>query len=439
MLRCIRLIMLHRTEADRAKTRREREVAFCFSKNKKRCSSSGYRCALALLNKPKRRSSEKRNTAPGASQQHLKLAMVWPPQAKCRPGLSSQCCQCRFCDLVCHALAHVLVLLRETIDVHASRIQVTGQTKTRAIELSDDVLCAMVVDGDKISSPQQWKCRHVLAESFHDGLDFCQELVLGLGELWGIRRVDGRHSLTADTSHILVMFDPVKLRSDHHEACLTLFDAGQEPLIHHLATCLLATLVVLACANGLPLARLVCAATDTKLHELGDCVFFHVAVIRLRQDEYIVVCCRLLPVAGTILSGLELHDPNALASRASVLLYDARLEGDGLRETSLHVLGAVVTKGVRQAKIHLLDAAQSILGAHALHDRRLGPHRLARCNSHHGIVELLLVATHTFDLARIYSHDHTIELFQGLEENIMVVLSIVYGLARHSAVDEPPM
>merc|ERR1711920_1064865 len=335
-------------------TKRQREactvlISTCQKSTSAVGASSAHRCTLALLNKPQRQSSEK------------------PQQVKCRHGLRSQRCQCRFCDLVCHALAHVLVLLRETFDILASRIQVAGQTKAGAIELSDDILRLVVIDGDEVCSPQQWKSRHVLAERFHDGLDVGQELLLSLGVLLSIRLVDGRHSLTAYTSKVLVMLDPEELLADHHEARLTLFDAGQESLIHHLAACLPATFIVLACANGLPLSRLICAAVDAKLHEFGHGVLLHMAVVRLCQNEHVVVCCRLFPVSAAVLSGLELDDPNALTSRASVLLHDARLEGDGLRETSLHVLGAVITEGVRQAKRHFLDAAQSILGAHALH------------------------------------------------------------------------
>merc|ERR1711920_906104 len=321
-------------------TKRQREactvlISTCQKSTSAVGASSAHRCTLALLNKPQRES---------------------------------------FCDLVCHALAHVLVLLRETFDILASRIQVAGQTKAGAIELSDDILRLVVIDGDEVCSPQQWKSRHVLAKRLHDGLDVGQELLLSLGVLLSIGLVDGRHGLTAYTSKVLVMLDPEELLADHHEARLTLFDAGQESLIHHLAACLPATFIVLACANGLPLSRLLCAAVDAKLHEFGHGVLLHMAVVRLCQDEHVVVCRRLLPVGGAVLSGLELDDPNALTSRASVLLHDARLEGDGLRETCLHVLGAVVTEGVFQSKSHVLDAAQSILSAHALHDRGLGPH-----------------------------------------------------------------
>merc|ERR1719414_153839 len=96
---------------------------FHFSTIQKCGANSDYRCTLALLNKPQRQSSEKHNTTPGVGQQRLKPAMAWPPRVKCRPCLRSQRCQRRLCDLVCHALAHVLVFLRETVDILASRIQ----------------------------------------------------------------------------------------------------------------------------------------------------------------------------------------------------------------------------------------------------------------------------------------------------------------------------
>ena len=115
-----------------------------------------------------------------------------------------------------------------------------------------------------------------------------------------------------------------------------------------MTTSLRATFEVLASSLRGPFARLVSAAIGAELDELGDGMLLDLVVVRLFQNEDLVVAGRTVAVVGAILVGLQLNDPDSFPGAATVLLHDTWLEGDGLREARLHVFAKIVAEGVDQ-------------------------------------------------------------------------------------------
>merc|ERR1712176_734881 len=76
-------------------------------------------------------------------------------------------------------------------------------------------------------------------------------LVIGR-EVLCVGFVDGGLGLTAHTSNVFVVLDPVELFADHHKSSFSLVDAWEHSLVDHLATCLHSSLVVLPCSNRCP-------------------------------------------------------------------------------------------------------------------------------------------------------------------------------------------
>merc|ERR1711994_279282 len=157
-----------------------------------------------------------------------------------------------------------------------------------------------------------------------------------LGRIWkigGAGRVNGSLGLATDATNVDIVLHPEELLADHHEARFALIDTGTEALVDHLTSGLHSTLEVLACALRLPCARLVGTAVLAPFDELCDSVLLDVIVIRLLQYQHLIHCCHSVTILLTIVLLLEINDPNALASRTTVLLHVSLLECNGLRES----------------------------------------------------------------------------------------------------------
>merc|ERR1719350_1828588 len=130
-----------------------------------------------------------------------------------------------------------------------------------------------------------------------------------------------------------------------------------------------------------------------------------------------------------------LDDPNALTGTSPVLFYNTWLEGNGLRKISLHVFRTVIPKGVRKAKIHVLDLAKCIFRTHFCHHIGRWPNRDAFCEQLHISIEFVLVSTSSIDVAGVASNYHCIKFFHTLHELVMLRVNVIHNLATHASLD----
>mmetsp|Transcript_54008 Transcript_54008/g.150844 ORF Transcript_54008/g.150844 Transcript_54008/m.150844 type:complete len:235 (-) Transcript_54008:115-819(-) len=159
-------------------------------------------------------------------------------------------------------------------------------------------------------------------------------------------------------------------------------------------------------------------------------------VTRLRQDQHLVVGGLSLAEALAIDARLQLYDPNALASRAAILLHHTGLERDRLPEACRDLRWMVIPEGVLQADVHVLDHAQRLLRAHLRHYIWRGPHRPSLSQLHHRIIELLLAAASRIDLPWVATHHNGIELLENRKELVVLLDAIVHQLATHACINE---
>merc|ERR1719433_1034839 len=96
------------------------------------------------------------------------------------------------------------------------------------------------------------------------------------------------------------------------------------------------------------------------------------------------------------------------------------LEGNGLGETFLEVVGAVIAERVWKTEIHVFDFGQGVLGSRLLHICRSRPHWDLGRDFCHGFIELLLISSVSGDLTRIDAHDDGVEVLDYLEEPVML-------------------
>mmetsp|Transcript_66072 Transcript_66072/g.190662 ORF Transcript_66072/g.190662 Transcript_66072/m.190662 type:complete len:267 (+) Transcript_66072:316-1116(+) len=175
---------------------------------------------------------------------------------------------------------------------------------------------------------------------------------------------------------------------------------------------------------------------DAELDELRDGVLLHVVVACLSEHEHLVVGGLAVAEVLAVLPGLQLHDPNALARGAAILLHHAGLERDRSLEARRELFGAEVGLCVLEPKVHALDHAQRFLYAHLGHGIRGGPNGPRLRQLHHVLVELPLVAAGRGDLPRVAPNDDCIEGPQGLEELLVPILVVAEQVAAHARLPD---
>mmetsp|Transcript_17844 Transcript_17844/g.47181 ORF Transcript_17844/g.47181 Transcript_17844/m.47181 type:complete len:388 (+) Transcript_17844:634-1797(+) len=331
--------------------------------------------------------------------------------------------------------------------VLAVRREALGDADARAVELAHDPLLllrrsALFGRQDEIRGPPQRDRLVGEPEGWHHLREVLLQEILRQGRelrlLGPVERVDRAgppHGGDAALLRLLVD-DAQQSVADHVVPELPFDDARAEALVHQLAALGLPSLEVLALALGGPGARRRGLAVRAEFDELRDGVLLFVVVVGLHQVQLLAVVAALLPESAAVLAGLELDDPNALSSRATVLLDDARLEGHCFLEACSELCGIIVGQGVLQADAHVRDLAQGVLGAHELHHVRRWPNLHAiLAQSAHGIVEFALVATVRLDLARIATDDQRIEGLAHLEELGVVIVDVTDQLAAHAGQD----
>ena len=341
-----------------------------------------------------------------------------------------------------------------------------GDTDARAVELTNGVLglvisagavvrslCPAVgVLGDVIASPEKGEGLSLEAEGRQQGGDVViqlldEALVLGVGGLEvGVLGVATDSGETA--THGLLVDGHLAGVASHEDAHLTLVNAGEETLVNQLATGCLASLQVLAREGRLPLAGTgSIGAINAEGEELLDGVVLHVVVVHLHQLELVVILKAALAVAlGRVdladVVGLRVHEPaqpDALTSRAAVLLDDAGLEGAGLLEALLELSGRVVGEGVLEAAVEVSDLDEGILGTHLGLDLGGGPHELALGDVLvHEVIELLLgaIGGALGQLAGVDADDQGIVLGGGGNETLVVAGVVKDEVAGASGLDD---
>ena len=341
-----------------------------------------------------------------------------------------------------------------------------GDTDARAVKLADGVLGLLVcagavvrsllpavgVLGDVIAGPEEGEGLSLEAEGRQQGGDVIvqlldEALVLGVTGLEvGVLGVATNSGETA--AHGLLVDGHLAGVTSHQDTDLTLVNAGEETLVNKLATGRLASLEVLAGEGGLPLAGAGgVGAINAEGEELLDSVVLDVVVVHLHELELVVILKAALAVAlGRVdladVIGLGVHEPaqpDALTSRAAVLLDDAGLEGAGLLEALLELRGAVVGKGVLQTAVEVTDLHEGILGTHLGLDLGGGPHELASGDvAVHELIELLLGALggSLGQLPGVDADDQGIVGGGGGHETVVVVGVVKDEVAGTSGLDD---
>mmetsp|Transcript_42040 Transcript_42040/g.76050 ORF Transcript_42040/g.76050 Transcript_42040/m.76050 type:complete len:227 (-) Transcript_42040:957-1637(-) len=172
---------------------------------------------------------------------------------------------------------HVLeVLVRATRraegrDADAGAVELANHKVRLAIRAVGALLGVL---RDEVAGPQQWQRLATESERRHDDRDvLLNELHLQVHELGLVRcvldalqrrgwlwawLVEGHDVVAANSGQAVdrkLVNDLEKPVADHLHADLALLDAREEALVHELATCLLATLEVLAWEGRLPVSR----------------------------------------------------------------------------------------------------------------------------------------------------------------------------------------
>merc|ERR1712038_1510304 len=232
------------------------------------------------------------------------------------------------------------------------------------------------------------------------------------------------------------MLNPVKLPADHHETSLALLDFRQVALVNHLTASFPAALIIFPLAFAIPCSRLLNAAVHAPRNKFTNSVLLKMTVVGLHQNEHLIISNNAIAVVLAVFAALQLHNPDALASRSAVLLDHPRLEGHCLLEACLHVFGGIVSQRVWQAKVHVLDLAQSILGTHLCHDIWCRPHGHEVVQRLHILVELVLVSSSSCELSRVDADHNSVETLEHLEELVMLLLHIEDGLATDASINQ---
>mmetsp|Transcript_67028 Transcript_67028/g.145713 ORF Transcript_67028/g.145713 Transcript_67028/m.145713 type:complete len:566 (-) Transcript_67028:48-1745(-) len=327
--------------------------------------------------------------------------------------------------------------------------QALGDAHAGAVELADDPLVhgAGSARGSRVGvdevggPPERQRLVGQLQVRHEAGNVLLREVRHDRRVLRRVRLVEGVDGTSAahrgDAAILWLLVDDASAGvADHVESDLSLDDARAEALVHELASGLLASLQVLARADGVPGARLLGAAVDAELQELSHGVGLGMVVAGLHQLQDLVVAAAAVPEVLAVVARLQLDDPDALARGASVLLDDARLEGHGLLEALLQGFLAVVGQGVRQSDGQVGDLAECVLGAHVRHHVWGGPDLDALLlQGPHALVELHLVSASRIDLAGVAADDDGVEALHDLEEFLVLAGHIVQQLAAHVGSD----
>mmetsp|Transcript_11678 Transcript_11678/g.18792 ORF Transcript_11678/g.18792 Transcript_11678/m.18792 type:complete len:315 (+) Transcript_11678:54-998(+) len=219
-----------------------------------------------------------------------------------------------------HALQVVLVGHIGEILVGPAAGAEVGAPNTRAVELTYDVYRGAVraVGGDEVASPDEGQGLVTQLERIHEEGDVVvDELGLQVRVLRGVRLeesgdVDSAHGREA-TLHGLLVNDLEQSVLHHEHAHLALRDAGEEALVHKLASSFLSTLEILPREDGLPLAGGAAGAVDAKLDELAHGVVLGVVVVHLHQLDLVAVLKNNVSKVGAVVLAIQPAQPDALA------------------------------------------------------------------------------------------------------------------------------